>query len=98
MLYFLLAFCILLQILDICTTKKVLRQKGKEMNPIVLWIMNKTHAKWWHYKIGIAIIALGLILLSSIIIPVWSMWSLVLVSILYLLTIFNNLKQIKWST
>jgi hypothetical protein len=48
------------QLADVITTKRLLSQGGRELNPVVAFFMSKMGKAWWVAKGGIALIAAGL--------------------------------------
>ena len=47
-----------LQVADVWTTDKVLAKGGREVNPVVAWVMDKTGDKWGYVKVAWIYLAL----------------------------------------
>jgi len=83
-----IAYCIA-TILDVATTMKVLEQGGRELNPVIRWIMKHTGDQWWIGKLGINAIALVLLMYVG---AAWAIW---LGAGLTGLVALNNWRQVK---
>ena len=62
---------VLANILDVVSTKKVLKNGGEELNPILRSAMDKGGNKWVALKFMLAGIALGIFLYFNLI---WAVW------------------------
>jgi len=63
---------VLANILDVVSTKKVLKNGGEELNPILRSAMDKGGNKWVVLKMMLAGIALGIFLYFDLI---WAVWA-----------------------
>ena len=63
---------VLANILDVVSTKKVLKNGGEELNPILRSAMDKGGNKWVALKFMLAGIALGMFLYFELIWLVWA--------------------------
>jgi len=80
---------VLANILDVVSTKKVLKNGGVELNPILRFAMDKGGNKWIVLKLMLAGIALGIFLYVNLI---WVVWALAAV---YAGVALNNFKIAK---
>jgi len=58
-------------LLDVVSTNKLLSKGGRELNPVIAFIMKHTGKHWWIGKVALNGLALGLILYLGI---HWVLW------------------------
>ena len=73
MMFDLLTFLALLaaQIADVVTTNRVLAKGGRELNPVMRWIMDKTGDQWAVVKVVLALIVAVVLWASGM---AWAIW------------------------
>jgi len=62
---------VIANLLDVISTNKVLKNGGKELNPVMRWAMDKFGKAWVIPKFLLAGIALGLFLYFGVLWLVW---------------------------
>lgn len=73
MMFDLLTFLALLaaQIADVATTNRILARGGRELNPVMCWIMDKTGDQWAVVKVVLALIVAVVLWASGM---AWAIW------------------------
>lgn len=79
----------LAQIADIITTRKVLAQGGRELNPVIAFFMDKFGKNWWVAKMLIGIAAAAYLSWAGY------LWGVAVLSGLTALVALNNWRQVK---
>jgi len=84
---------VLTNILDVVSTNKVLKHGGRELNPVMRWVMDKFGKAWAIPKFALAGAALGILLHFNFIWVVWVVAALYGGVALHNFRIANKLKD-----
>lgn len=86
--YLLIGLVLLLQVVDVWTTNRILARRGRELNPLVRWLIRHLGRWWWISKAPV----LALFFLEP------SSFSLIVVGIIalvYAVVVLHNLRSIR---
>lgn len=91
----LLALFILLQVLDVVSTREGLRLGARESNRVISWLMNNTGDLWIVVKLAIGALPIAAHIHDSTFFAGQLYWVLLLLSALYIYVIVSNYRVIK---
>ena len=82
-----------LQILDVYTTYKILSNGGRELNPLVRWVIEKVGLVLGISSLKVILVACLTVIWYNNMLPVWAM---VVADVVYAGVIAYNMKSIKY--